>query len=123
LFQSSGDVDYINSLRVSVLEAYTGIILGLTDGGKGMLFIQFLDSLLGMLDIVANDPDTDSDVLDKAIGVIGDVAENIKAPAVGEKLRAKQATLQKLIQLGQDDEMCQDSASRALNVRLALHSD
>ena len=30
------NIDYLNTLRHSIIEAYVGIIHGLSDGGKGM---------------------------------------------------------------------------------------
>ena len=119
--QSADDIDYINSLRLSILEAYTGIVLGLTDGQKGTLFIQFVDATLGLFEIVADDIDTDEQVLDKAIGLIGDIAENMRSPAVVEKLRSKAAVLEKLIQAGLASADCKENAERSLEVR--IHSD
>jgi hypothetical protein len=36
-----GTIDYLNALRLSILDTYTGIIAGLADGGKVHDFSSF----------------------------------------------------------------------------------
>jgi hypothetical protein len=49
-------VDYINSLRVSILEAYTGIIQGLKEAKKQDSMVPALDSIVELLARSTTDP-------------------------------------------------------------------
>lgn len=63
---------YLQSLREGILEAYTGIIQGLKDGGRIDL-IQGADveSMFGLIDRIAGESDKDPEVVSKAVGLIG----------------------------------------------------
>ncbi|KAI2511256.1 Importin-beta N-terminal domain [Fragilaria crotonensis] len=55
-------IDYMNELRESVLDAYTGIITGMHDGGKLNLLVSYLPAILAFLQKVASDPNKDEAV-------------------------------------------------------------
>lgn len=69
--QSADELDYLNSLRLSILEAYSGILLGLSDGKKGFLFVQFLDNVLAFFELMTADPDVDDLVMGHATAILG----------------------------------------------------
>lgn len=87
-------IDYMNELRESVLDAYTGIITGMHDGGKLNLLVSYLPAILAFLQKVASDPNKDEAVLRTASGLLGDIAKNfgaqikdqINQPFVGQLL-------------------------------------
>jgi len=64
-------IDYVNSLREGILEAYTGIIQGLKDGGRVDLLVPYVEAVFGFLDVLAQDCTRDDEVLSKAVGLIG----------------------------------------------------
>jgi importin subunit beta-1 len=109
-----GTIDYLNALRLSILDTYTGIIAGLADGGKVILdllyshlfltlfsqiseFRAYIPPIIALLDLIANDPDRDTAVLSSAVGLIGDLAQNL-----GESLKPfiSAPCIQVLISLG-----------------------
>ena len=75
-------IEYFNLLRESILEAYVGIIQGLRDGNLLNEFMQYVPSVLQFLEELANDPNRDDFVLNKAIGLVGDLAQ-----AMGPQIR------------------------------------
>jgi hypothetical protein len=120
------DYEYLNVLRLSIFEAYTGIVLGLCDGQKGHLFIQFVDAVFGLIDLVAQAADSDWAVIEKAVSMAGDICENLTQPAITERLAAKRATLLRLIEMAQaqdSDAYCKTAAQRLMTVRVACGSD
>ena len=70
-------IEYLNLLRESILEAYVGIIQGLKDGNILGDFIAYVPSILQFLQIIADDPNRDSYVLNKAVGLLGDLAQTM----------------------------------------------
>ena len=74
-------LDYIDSLNEGILEAYSGIILGLKGAGKGIPQFYFVDvaatlapymqSLFGFLATLHSDPDKSEDTLKSMVGIIG----------------------------------------------------
>jgi importin subunit beta-1 len=74
-------LDYIDSLNEGILEAYSGIILGLKGAGKGTLLIVFIkvasslipymQMLFGFLALLHSDPDKSEDTLKSMVGIIG----------------------------------------------------
>jgi len=75
-------IEYFNLLRESILEAYVGIVQGLRDGNLLNQFVQYVPSVLQFLEELANDPNRDDFVLNKAIGLVGDLAQ-----ALGPQIR------------------------------------
>jgi len=64
-------LDYVDSLNESILEAYSGIILGLKGAGKAALLAPYMQSLFGFLAVLHNDPDKSEDTLKSMVGIIG----------------------------------------------------
>jgi len=70
-------IEYLNLLRESILEAYVGIIQGLRDGNILQQFVQCVEPVMNFLQVVAEDPNSDSFVLSKAVGLLGDLAQTM----------------------------------------------
>lgn len=95
-------IDYVNGLREGILEAYTGIVQGLKDGGRVDLLHPYIDAIMGFLEMLASERknDYDNEVLGKAVGLIGDLAsslggtvkEQLRQPYIMELLREGHAT-------------------------------
>ena len=78
-------IEYINMLRESILEAYTGIIQGLKAGSRIDLFLPYAQSVLQFLQVIADDPNRDDFVLSKAVGLVGDLGSAV-GPHVKDQL-------------------------------------
>ena len=91
-------IEYINLLRESILEAYTGIIQGLKAGNRIDLFLPYVQSVLQFLQQIASDPNRDEFVISKAVGLIGDVASAM-GPHIKDQLC--QPYISQLLQEGQ----------------------
>jgi len=70
-------VEYLNLLRESILEAYVGIIQGLRDGNMVEKFGAFVTDIMLFLQKLSEDPNRDSYVLNKAVGLLGDLAQTM----------------------------------------------
>jgi len=66
-------IEYLNSLREGVMQAYTGIIHGLKDANKLELFKAHVNNLITFVEQICNDKCTNEDVLKATLGVLGDV--------------------------------------------------
>jgi len=66
-------VEYLNSLREGVLEAYTGIIHGLRESNKLHLFKEHVDSVLHFVKEITEEPSPSDAVMKAAVGVVGDL--------------------------------------------------
>jgi len=66
-------VEYLNSLREGVLEAYSGIIHGLKESGKLHLFKEHVNTVLMLVKEISEDPTTQLPVIKAAVGVVGDL--------------------------------------------------
>ena len=77
--ESPDMLEFINALRASVLEAYSGIVYGLDDGGRIDLLIRhnFITPMMQFLSFLANDTTKDEEVLKKAVVLVGDLARTI----------------------------------------------
>lgn len=75
-------VEFINKLRLSVLEAYTGIIMGLADGNALQLFVPNVQSVLQFLQYLASPESARDDLcLQKAVALLGDIGQQL-GPAI-----------------------------------------
>jgi importin subunit beta-1 len=70
-------IDYINVLRESVLDAYTGIFTGMDEGGKLNLLLSYIPAILSFLQRIAADPNKDEAVLKAAAGLVGDISKTM----------------------------------------------
>lgn len=71
-------VDFINRLRLSVLDAYTGIIMGLADGNALHLFIPNVSDILQFLQFLSTPESYRDDMcLQKAVALVGDIAQQM----------------------------------------------
>lgn len=113
-------VDYVFQLREGILEAYTGILQGLKDGGRSEVMLPYIENVLVFLEMLTTDPDMDESVMGKAIGCVGDVASTL-GPRVAEGLA--KPWVQQLFQMGQstpDDGIIQTTAWARSQVQAIL---
>jgi len=78
-------IDYVNQLREGILEAYTGIIQGLKDGGSVDSIASYILAIMQFLEVCDRPENQDHYVLGKAAGLIGDIA-NAFGPSLKEHL-------------------------------------
>jgi len=72
-------IDFVNSLRLAILEAYSGIIYGLSDGKALHLMVPNVPAILQFLQYLsAPESNRDDDVLQKAVALIGDLTKEMK---------------------------------------------
>jgi len=107
-------IEYVNTLREAILEAYTGIVQGMKDGNRIDLLLPHVTSPLQLIGQLASDPNRDIHVLGKAVGLLGDIASTMKQhPPVREQL--SQPYVQQLLQESQQsgDESLVETAQWA----------
>lgn len=68
-------IEYVNVLRLSILEAYTGIVQGLKGGNKLHLVMPYVTSIVTFLQQLSVDPNRDDEVLKAGVALIGDIAQ------------------------------------------------
>eukprot|EP00600_Ochromonadales_sp_CCMP1393_P003552 CAMPEP_0174993058 /NCGR_PEP_ID=MMETSP0004_2-20121128/22863_1 /TAXON_ID=420556 /ORGANISM="Ochromonas sp., Strain CCMP1393" /LENGTH=851 /DNA_ID=CAMNT_0016247129 /DNA_START=21 /DNA_END=2576 /DNA_ORIENTATION=+ len=68
-------VEYINTLRSAILEAYTGILQGLKAANKHEAVGPYLDAIVEFLHRSCADETHTSDVLKSAVGLLGDLGQ------------------------------------------------
>jgi importin subunit beta-1 len=91
--QSNFDlVDYVNSLREGILEAYIGIIGGLKTGGKADMLLPYVSSIFTFLHLTLTDQDRTDLILRSAIGLLGDIAETFPNGQLKEPLSSPWVT-------------------------------
>lgn len=115
------DVECTNELRLSVLEAYTGIVVGLCHGGKMHLITPFFDDFITALDVVVYSTDSDARIVEKALSFASDLFESFKPfPMLAHRLATQRPLMQALIQQGHavNDERCLEAATRLAKVEL-----
>lgn len=70
-------IEYIEQLRISIFEAYTGITHGLCEGGKITLLVPYIDGIFFFISKVVQIESVSDELLSAAIGLIGDLARHI----------------------------------------------
>jgi len=82
-------IEHINVLRESILDAYIGIVQGLSSDGKQDILLQpvpitpmqqmvYLNPVVQLLQLVAQDDHSSEAVIQRSIGLIGDLGSNLK---------------------------------------------
>lgn len=71
-------LDFINRLRLSILEAYMGVVVGLSDGKMSIAFAPYIDNVLKFLEYLAR-PESlrDSLCLEKAVELLGEIIHSL----------------------------------------------
>jgi len=70
------NIEYQNTLRDSILGAYTGILNSLAADKKANLLLPYLEKMVGFFDLIAKDEHKDENVLKEALSLIGDLASH-----------------------------------------------
>lgn len=68
-------IEYINTLRNSILEAYTGILQGLKASNKQDSVLPAIEAIIEFLRRSATDENRSEDVLKSAVGLLGDLGQ------------------------------------------------
>ncbi|KAG9014671.1 karyopherin beta [Tulasnella sp. 427] len=68
-------IDYIQSLREGIIEAYVGIITALKAGGKADVVLPYVPSILDLLHRTLTDEDRTESLVKLGVGLIGDLAD------------------------------------------------
>jgi len=92
-------VVFVNELRVSVFEAYTGLLVGLDDGSKLNLFVPNVQSVFGLIDMISS-PEAfrDAALLKGAVALIGDLARLLGSnDTVKQEMQRCHAAIMQLI--------------------------
>ncbi|KAF0685755.1 Aste57867_22363 [Aphanomyces stellatus] len=66
-------IDYMNQLRESILEAFTGILQGLSSHGKGALMVPALQGVGQFIALLAAETNRSESVTTTCVGLIGDI--------------------------------------------------
>eukprot|EP01006_Ploeotia_vitrea_P006516 TRINITY_DN13463_c0_g1_i1.p1 TRINITY_DN13463_c0_g1~~TRINITY_DN13463_c0_g1_i1.p1 ORF type:complete len:380 (+),score=24.45 TRINITY_DN13463_c0_g1_i1:146-1141(+) len=66
-------IEYINTLRESILEAYTGIVQGLKDAKKEGIVVPAIEQIVNLIHKATSDNHCVPSVLKAAIGLLGDL--------------------------------------------------
>ena len=70
-------IEFINSLRQSILEAWSGMFNGLSKENSDLYLRQISPMLLDYIETIAADPNENLSVMSRAADAIGDIASNI----------------------------------------------
>jgi len=116
------DIDYLNLLRESVLEAYLAILQGLSDDGKEGLFLskKYMHKLVEFLIRIAKDSDVDQIVTRAACSLIGDLARILGGQADVKKFLLSHEVIKKIIHDGDNGD--EESKRGAEYAKKELHS-
>ncbi|KEH35465.1 putative importin-beta domain, importin subunit beta-1 [Medicago truncatula] len=106
-------IDYINSLRNGILEAYSGIFQGFKNSSKTQLLIPYAPHILQFLDSIYMEKDMDDVVMKTAIGVLGDLTDTLGS-TVGSLIQQSLSSKEFLNEcLTSDDCLIKESAEWA----------
>ena len=73
------EIDYVNSLRQNILDAWSGMYNGLSKQAVNQHLKPFTESIIFYIQTIAEDKThEDNNVLNRAVGVLGDAAANIE---------------------------------------------
>ncbi|KAL5551558.1 hypothetical protein UlMin_001734 [Ulmus minor] len=106
-------IEYTNSLRNGILEAYSGIFQGFKGSAKAQLLMPYAPHVLQFLDSLYLEKDMDDMVSKTAIGVLGDLADTLGSnagPLIQQSVSSKDFLNECLCS---DDRFIQESAEWA----------
>lgn len=106
-------VEYMNSLRESILEAYTGILQGLREDNQQGVISPYVDGVMHFIKVVAEDDRSTSDVKKSLIGLIGDIGHCFQRQAAGP---LRQPFIMNMLNEALQDEESQQVARWAMSI-------
>merc|ERR1712139_146312 len=106
--------EYIENLREGVLEAYSGIVHGLQDGGKVHIFKEHVNAVLDFVRRIVEEPRSSDTLMKSALGVVGDLVIVFQQELV--RYIRDSPMLQKLVEYG-DRSGDQDVKSKVVWLR------
>jgi importin subunit beta-1 len=113
-------VVFINSLRLAILEAYSGIVIGLSGGNALHLVLPHVSEILGFVRFLSSpESNRDEDVLHKAVTLLGDIAQHMGAHGVVRQ-QMTQPFVAQLINDAMEDPTLRDTASWAQGIIVSV---
>ncbi|KAM0979031.1 hypothetical protein EV1_014811 [Malus domestica] len=103
-------VEYTNTLRNGIMEAYSGILQGFKGSPKTQLLMPYAPHVLQFLDSLYIEKDMDDLVIKTAIGLLGDLADTLGSavgPLIMQSMSAKEFLNECLMS---DDPLIKESA-------------
>ncbi|KAG8858970.1 karyopherin beta [Tulasnella sp. 330] len=79
-------IDYVQSLREGIVEAYVGIITALKSGGKGHAIKPYVPSIMELLQRSLTDEERTETLVKLSVGLIGDLADAFRAGELRDSL-------------------------------------
>jgi len=76
------EIEYVNSLRQYILDAWSGMFNGLSKEFVDLYLKQFAPMIIEYVETIAADPNEDLSVLNRAVGALGDISANISGIGV-----------------------------------------
>jgi len=116
-------VDFLNSLREGIFEAWTGIIQGLRTDNKALLLLPSAEQIVLFIEHVINDPITTDEVVRAAIGVIGDFALCVDGKETRTNTLNLTPEMVKSIELRVKQTLTKDSIREIINKSVKSHSN
>jgi len=115
-------VDFLNSLREGIFEAWTGIIQGLRTDNKALLLLPNVENIVLFIEHVISDPVTTDEVVRSAIGVLGDFALCVDGKETRTNTLNLTPDMVKTIELRVKQTLTKDSVREIINKSIKSHS-
>lgn len=116
------NIDYMESLRESIIEAYSGILLGLSADNKVQVFVQqpnLLQSIVQLFEVIAHDENVTERVLRGAAGLILDLVRTIGGP-IAQQL--KRPAIEKILTQAQHEDCEPETRKNAIEAKQVRHT-
>jgi len=68
------NIEYLNTLRYSIVEAYTGILNSFGADNKADIMLPFMEKIFPFIDLIASEPTKSTDLHKATLTLIGDLA-------------------------------------------------
>jgi len=79
-------IDYVQSLREGIVEAYVGIVTALKSAGKGNVILPYVPSIFDLLQRTLADEDKTEPLVRLSVGLMGDLADTFRGGELREAL-------------------------------------
>jgi len=80
-------VEYVNTLREAILEAYTGVVSAFKQTPRSAALVPYLESVFGFLRIAMQDVDRTEGIVKAGVGLLGDLASEFQKGEIKQPLQ------------------------------------